>query len=180
MRLSHQPRRVVVRAKGRRPVSFFSKRLTPRQTRLRPLRLPRNALEALNALHAEDRLAKPPLGRGVPVVLCWPHSLQALHPPRNEWPEIWQCTSGHAFHVSDRIRQRDDALNIGDGRVHSVGATTERGGRVHARHILRHRDVHIDVQHFLDHLVLTEADVASRDGEKQRLEHGSSARMIAG
>ena len=38
----------------------------------------------------------------------------------------------------------------------------------------------IDVQHFLDHLVLTEADVTSRDGEKQRLEDGSGARMIAG
>jgi hypothetical protein len=45
---------------------------------------------------------------------------------------------------------------------------------------LRHRDLQIDVQHFLDHLVLTEAYLASRDGEKQRLEHGSSARMIAG
>ena len=57
---------------------------------------------------------------------------------------------------------------------------TETRGRVHARHILRDRDLQIDVQHFLDHLVLTEVDVALRNGEKQRLEHGPGAGMITG
>ena len=60
------------------------------------------------------------------------------------------------------------------------GTLPERRGGVDARHILRNRCSHIDVQHVLDHLVLTDIDVAVRDRWNECLEYEPGARMITG
>jgi hypothetical protein len=62
--------------------------------------------------------------------------------------------------------------------VNRLGTHVERCRRVNTRHILRDHDARIDVQHLINHFVLTKIDIDARDGQHERLEDGPGGCVV--
>src|SRR5262245_25067537 len=99
MRLAHKQRGGIVRVKGPDPITSIQQRLTPREARLRLLRLPRESLKPTHALQAEYGLAEPPFVVALPFILRGPATREMFHPSRQERAKIRQRPCKHALHL---------------------------------------------------------------------------------